>query len=56
MTRSKSPATPQRDAGGGIAVGGGMKILCRIWSTGCILFHSTVLGGGQKDVKDMKVT
>ena len=36
-------ATPQRDAGGGIAVIGGVKILRRICSTGCMLFHSIVI-------------
>ena len=56
MTRSKSPATPQRDAGGGIAVSGGVKILRRICNTGCRLFLSTVLRGSQQDVKDVKVT
>ena len=56
MTRSKSAATPQRDAGGGIAVSGSVKILRRICSTGCMVLHSTVLRGSQEDVKDVKVT
>ena len=55
VTRFENPATPQRDAAGGIAVNGGVIILRRICDTGCMMFHSTVLRGTQKDVKDVKV-
>ena len=55
MTRFENPATPQRDAVGGIAVSGSVKILRRICSTGCIMFHSIVLRGSQKAVKNAKV-
>ena len=55
VTRFENPATPQRDAVGGIAVSGGVIILRRICDTGCIMFHSIVLRGSQKDVKDVKV-
>ena len=57
VTRFENPATPQRDAGGGIAVSqsGSVIILRRICSTGSIMCHSTVLRGSQKDVKDVKV-
>ena len=55
VTRFENPATPQRDAVGGIAVNGSVKILRRICSTGCIMFHSSVLRGSQKDVKNVKV-
>ena len=51
----RKPASPQRDAVGGIAVSGSVIILRRICNTGCIMFHSTVLRGSQKDVKDVKV-
>ena len=50
VTRFENPATPQRDAVGGIAVSGGVIILRRICHTGCIMFHSTVLRGSQEDV------
>ena len=56
VTRSKTPTTPQRDAGGGIALSGGLKILRRICGARCMLFHSTVLRGGQKDVEYVKLT
>ena len=56
MTRSKSAATPQRDAGGGIALSGGLKILRRTCGAGCMLSHSIVLRGSEKDMKDVKVT
>ena len=55
MTRFENPATPQRDAVGGIAVRGSVIILRRICHTGCTMFHSTVLRGSQKDVKEVKV-
>ena len=55
VTRFENPATPQRDAVGGIAVSGGVIILRRICDTGCMMFHSTVLRGSQKDVNDVKV-
>ena len=55
VTRSKSAATPQRDAGGGIALSGGLKILRRGCGAGRMLLHSTVLRGSQKDVNDVKV-
>ena len=48
-------ASPQRDAGGGIAVWRSVIILRRSCKTGCSMFHSTVLRGSQKDVKDVKV-
>ena len=51
----RKPASPQRDAVGGIAVSGSVKILRRICSTGCIMFHSIVLRGSQKAVKNAKV-
>ena len=55
VTRFENPATPQRDAVGGIAVRGSVIILRRICHTGCTMFHSTVLRGSQKDVKEVKV-
>ena len=55
VTRFENPATPQRDAVGGIAVSGSVIILRRICNSGCIMFHSTVLRGSQKDVKEVKV-
>ena len=55
VTRFENPATPQRDAVGGIAVRGSVIILRRICYTGCTMFHSTVLRGSQKDVKEVKV-
>ena len=55
VTRFENPATPQRDAVGGIAVSGSVIILRRMRNTGCSMFHSTVLRGRQKDVKDVKV-
>ena len=54
VTRFENPATPQRDAVGGIAVSGGVIILRRICDTGCIMFHSIVLRGSQKDVEVMR--
>ena len=50
----RKPASPQRDAVGGIAVSGGVIILRRIGNTGCIMFRPIVLRGSQKDVKDVK--
>ena len=55
VARFENPATPQRDAVGGIAVRGSVIILRRICHTGCIMFHSIVLRGSQKDVKEVKV-
>ena len=55
VTRFENPATPQRDAVGGIAVRGSVIILRRMCNTGRSMFHSSVLRGSQKDVKDVKV-
>ena len=55
VTRFENPATPQRDAVGGVAVSGSVMILRRICYTGWIMFHSIVLRGSQKDVNDVKV-
>ena len=51
----RKPASPQRDAVGGIAVSGSVIILRRIGNTGRIMSHSIVLRGSQQDVKDVKV-
>ena len=50
------PASPQRDAAGGIAVRGSVIILRLVCKAGCSIFHSTVLRGSQKDVRYVKVT
>ena len=55
MARFENPATPQRDAVGGIAVSGSVIILRRMCNTGRSMFHSIVLRGNRKDVKDVKV-
>ena len=54
VARFENPATPQRDAVGGIAVSGSVIILRRMCNTGRSMFHSTVLRGSQKDVKDVQ--
>ena len=55
VTRFENPATPQRDAVGGIAVSGSVIILRRMCNTGRSMFDSIVMRGSQKDMEDVKV-